>query len=68
MKYKEIKPQESLKNFVQCFWYYETAGKGIEHTILPDGYLDLIAEFEGGVFKTLKLTGVWTKPKNIYYF
>jgi AraC-like DNA-binding protein len=65
MKYREIKPNGFLKNFVQCFWYYETTDKDIQHTILPDGYFDLIAEFENEVLTTVKLTGVWTKPKDI---
>lgn len=66
MKYREIKPNGFMKNFVQCFWYYETTDKDIQHTILPDGYFDLIAEFENEVLTTLKLTGVWTKPKDIH--
>ncbi len=65
MKYREIKPNGFLKNFVQCFSYYETTDKDIQHTILPDGYFDLIAEFENEVLTTVKLTGVWTKPKDI---
>ncbi|CEN33740.1 conserved hypothetical protein [Capnocytophaga canimorsus] len=46
MKYREIKPNGFLNNFVQCFWYYETTNTALQHTILPDGYFDLIAEFE----------------------
>ena len=65
MKYREIKPNGFLKNFVQCFWYYETTDKDIQYTILPDGYFDLIAEFENEVLTIVKLTGVWTKPKDI---
>ncbi|MCP2027192.1 AraC-like DNA-binding protein [Flavobacterium sp. HSC-32F16] len=64
MKYREIKPTGFLKNFVQCFWYYETDCE-VQHTILPDGYFDLIAEFENDTLITVKLTGVWTKPKDI---
>lgn len=65
MNYREIKPDGFLKNFVQCFWYYETTDEEIQHTILPDGYFDLIAEFENEVLTTVKLTGVWTKPKDV---
>ncbi len=65
MKYKEIKPKGFLKNFIQCFWYYKTTNKSIQHTILPDGYFDLIAEFENDILTVVKLTGIWTKPKNI---
>lgn len=65
MKYREIEPNGFLKNFVKCFWYYETADKEVQHTILPDGYFDIIAEFENDTLTTVKLTGVWTKPKDI---
>ena len=65
MKYREIEPNGFLNNFVKCFWYYETTDKEIQHTILPDGYFDLIAEFENETLTTVKLTGIWTKPKDI---
>ncbi|WP_268849365.1 helix-turn-helix domain-containing protein [Flavobacterium aestivum] len=65
MKYKEHKPNGYIDNFVQCFWEYENADTEILHTILPDGYFDLIAEFDNDILTTVKLTGVWTKPKDI---
>ena len=65
MKYGEIKPNGFLNNFVQCFWYYQTTNTEVQHTILPDGYFDLIAEFENETLTTVKLTGIWTKPKDI---
>lgn len=65
MKYREIKPNGFLSHFVQCFWYYETTNTALQHTILPDGYFDLIAEFENQTLTTLKLTGIWTKPKDV---
>jgi len=65
MNYKEIKPDGFLANFVQCFWYYETTNTETHHTILPDGYFDLIGEFENDVLEALELTGIWTQPKNI---
>jgi len=65
MKYIEIEPNGFLNNFVKCFWYYETTDTETEHTILPDGYFDLIAEFENETLTTVKLTGIWTKPKDI---
>ncbi len=65
MKYREIEPNGFLNNFVKCFWYYETTDKEIQHTILPDGYFDLIAEFENEILTTVKLTGIWTKQKDI---
>lgn len=65
MKYREIEPNGFLNTFVKCFWNYETADTEIQHTILPDGYFDLIAEFENDNLTTFKLTGIWTKPKEI---
>ncbi len=65
MYYKESKPKGFLKNFIQCFWYYKTTEEGIQHTILPDGYFDLIAEFEDDVLSLVQLTGIWTSPKHL---
>jgi len=65
MKYRELKPNGYIDNFVQCFWEYENADTETLHTILPDGYFDLIAEFENDKLTTVKLTGVWTKPKDV---
>lgn len=66
MKYREIEPNGFLNNFMKCFWFYETTNTEVQHTILPDGYFDLIAEFENETLTTLKLTGIWTKPKDIH--
>ncbi|MGX5820105.1 helix-turn-helix domain-containing protein [Chitinophaga lutea] len=65
MQYREIKPSGFLTNFMHSFWEYETGETAFEHTIIPDGYFDLIAAFENGILKTVKLTGVWTKPVNV---
>jgi AraC-like DNA-binding protein len=62
MIYKELKVSGFLSNFIQCFWEYENTDTEIEHTILPDGYFDLIAEYQNGILTNVKLTGVWTKP------
>jgi len=65
MKYREIKPNGFLKNFIHSFWEYGTSETEFEHTIIPDGYFDLIAEFENDTLKLVKLTGVWTNPINV---
>ncbi len=65
MQYKEIKPKGFLQHFIQCFWFYKTIDKAITHTILPDGYFDLIAEFEDDKLSLVQLTGIWTTPKHI---
>ncbi|MDR2205459.1 MAG: AraC family transcriptional regulator [Flavobacteriaceae bacterium] len=65
MQYKEIKPNGFLTNFIHSFWEYETFETEFQHTIIPDGYFDLIAEYENGILNLVKLTGVWTKPINV---
>lgn len=66
MKYREIKPNGFLINFIESYWEYETSETDIEHTIIPDGYFDLIVEFDKNTLKFVKLTGVWTKPINVH--
>lgn len=66
MRYKEIKPEGLLSHFIQCFWEYEVIDDERDHTIVPDGYFDLIAIFEDNVLSSVMLTGVWTKPINIF--
>ncbi len=65
MQYREIKAEGFLSNFIQCFWTYQTTNEPIKHTILPDGYFDLIAEFEDDIMTIVKLTGIWTTPKHL---
>ena len=65
MRYREIEPRGFLKNFIKCFWEYGNPEAETVHTILPDGYFDLIAEYRGTTFVALRLTGVWTKPANV---
>ncbi|CAD0003565.1 MULTISPECIES: DUF6597 domain-containing transcriptional factor [Flavobacterium] len=64
MKYREIKADGFLSNFIECFWEYENTIQ-IQHCIIPDGCFDLIAEYENEKLTQIKLTGVWTKPVNI---
>ncbi len=65
MRYNEVKPTGFLKNFVQCFWEYDSENTQIEHTILPDGYFDLITTFHDDLISSLSLTGAWKSPINI---
>jgi hypothetical protein len=64
MKYREIKADGFLSNFIECFWEYENTIQ-IQHCIIPDGCFDLIAEYKNEKLTQIKLTGVWTKPVNI---
>ncbi|HRQ29523.1 MAG TPA: helix-turn-helix domain-containing protein [Saprospiraceae bacterium] len=65
MTYREKKTTGFIGNFVQCFWEYTNADQVTEHTILPDGYFDLIAVFQNNQLQFIKLTGTWTAPVNI---
>jgi AraC-like DNA-binding protein len=65
MNYKEIKVDGFLSNLVKCFWMSENAEIEVEHTILPDGYFDLIVEVTDEKIREIKLTGLWSKPMNV---
>ena len=65
MRYEELKVEGYLSNFVKCFWTSETLTKSAEHTILPDGYFDLIVEIKDEKVSKIKLTGIWTVPIDI---
>lgn len=65
MKYREIKSSGFLTNFIHSFWEYETTDTEFRRTIIPDGYFDLIAEFENDILKLVKVTGVWTNSINV---
>jgi AraC-like DNA-binding protein len=65
MRYEEIKTDGYLSNFVKCFWTSETTTQCVKHTILPDGYFDLIVEIKKSKIVVIKLTGIWTIPTDI---
>lgn len=65
MKYEEINIDGYLSNFVKCFWFSETTVQTVEHTILPDGYFDLLFEIKNDKIVQIKLTGIWTIPVDI---
>lgn len=65
MKYKNIKIDGFLSNFINCFWEYNNYENDIEFTILPDGYFDLIFEIKNRKVSNVLLTGIWTKQINV---
>ncbi|MBX2946080.1 MAG: helix-turn-helix transcriptional regulator [Cyclobacteriaceae bacterium] len=65
MNYEEIKTNGYLSSFVKCFWTFETSTQAVEHTILPDGYFDLLVEIKNEKVFKIKLTGIWTIPVDI---
>jgi len=65
VQYQEYQPAGFLHHFVHCFWQYENLGRENSHTILPDGFFELIIESQAGELKNISLTGIWTKPINV---
>lgn len=65
MKYKRIKTDGFLSNFVNCFWEYNNSQDDVEFTILPDGCFDLIFEIKNNKILNILLTGIWTKQINV---
>ncbi len=65
MEYREIQPEGILKHFIECFWYYENDDSDVVHTIMPDGYFDLLIVFVDEELDSVSLTGIWTEPKHI---
>ena len=65
LTYNEVKPIGFLTNFIESLWEYEALETDYVHTIIPDGCFDLIAEFENGTLKAIKLTGVWINPIDV---
>lgn len=65
MRYREIKIDGFLSNFIKCFWEYNNSQNDVEFTILPDGYFDLIFEIKNNKISNISLTGVWTKQINV---
>lgn len=46
--YRERAPRAELARFVACFWTYEAGDDATEHTVLPDGCIDILS-VGGGV-------------------
>jgi AraC-like DNA-binding protein len=65
MNYKEKKIDGFLSHFIKCFWMSENGDIQKEHTILPDGYFDLIIEIEKETIVKIQLTGLWLKPMDV---
>lgn len=68
MRYREIKPTNSLAQFVECFWTLENEGisEPIKpESILPDGCVELILNF-GAQFQEYKDNGQKERqPRNL---
>ncbi len=65
MNYKETKASGFLNEFVECFWEYKNVGKEIKHTILPNGFFELILEYESCILKRVYVKGICTQAVNV---
>jgi AraC-like DNA-binding protein len=65
MIYLEKNANTNQSNFVKCFWFSDSQEAEGVHTVLPDGYFDLIYCFQGEMHKRTFLTGTWTKPIDV---
>src|SRR6266700_2723143 len=53
MKYKEISPDNRLKQYVKCYYIYESdAGAAFEDTVLPSGCVEIIFNLGAGKWQT----------------
>jgi AraC-like DNA-binding protein len=63
--YREFLVEGYLAHFLKCFWEFQTGEQLARHTILPDGYFDLIAIQDQAQAVRVELTGLWTKPVEV---
>ncbi|MDW3192139.1 MAG: DUF6597 domain-containing transcriptional factor [Cytophagales bacterium] len=61
MIYHQEQPHDRLKELVRCLWRLENRGpEVIQHTILPDGFFDLLVSYQNQELKEIALSGLWT--------
>ncbi|WP_439183358.1 DUF6597 domain-containing transcriptional factor [Carboxylicivirga taeanensis] len=66
--YREFEPDERLKDFIKCYWYFSIRTKCLKpFDILPDGYFDLLIVMRGNQIVDTLLTGIWSKSISISY-
>jgi AraC-like DNA-binding protein len=64
--YEEIIPEKSLSPFIKRFWkFYNPAANKKRHTILPDGYFDLVIKITNTKINNISLFGLCTKELEI---
>lgn len=63
--YCEFAPPPHLAPFVECFWVSLTAAPVREHTVLPDGCMDIVFTRVKGEPRRLEIVGAMTEPHRI---
>ena len=63
MKYKEIIPGERLKQYVKCYYIYESStNEAFEDTVFPSGCMEIIFNLGIGKWQTANSDGFVTNP------
>jgi len=63
LKYKFVKPDSTLADFVDCYWRLENQSENNKGNILPDGKIDLFFYKTADNQLRITLVGLETKPK-----
>lgn len=62
MNYRQEQPDERLKEHVRCYWCLENLTEEIlRHTIMPDGFFDLLICYQNDELNDIILSGLWTE-------
>ena len=63
MKYKEIIPTSRLKQFIKCYYIYESESiVAFEDTVFPSGHIEIIFNLGTGLWQTAKDDQFVTNP------
>ncbi len=63
MKYQEFRPNERLKQYIKCYYIYEsTSGVDFEDTVFPSGCVEIIFNLGAGKWQTAVSNGFITTP------
>src|ERR1700760_1324796 len=63
MKYSEVRPSERLRQYVKCYYIYESeANVTFEDTVFPSGCIEVIFNLGTGKWQTAAENGFVTTP------
>lgn len=66
MNYIEIPPPNDISSYIKCIWKYHNDKDSVQYTILPNGYFELFMIFEQQKIISVFLSGLRTKPFDVY--
>src|SRR5438093_5871455 len=62
-KYEEMLPGPRLARYVECYWYREDREGTSNHSVMPDGCVDILFSARRGEPLGLSLVGLMTTPQ-----